>query len=60
VDNLTPATPPLETWIEPPMVICRWCGFMVKYGRGNVEHIDYCDICKQEADYFASQEVSHA
>ncbi len=41
-------TPSTHLWIESPMIICRWCGFMVKFGRGNVEHVDFCQICKCE------------
>lgn len=40
--------PPVASWVESPMIICRWCGFMVKYGRGNVEHVDFCHLCKCE------------
>lgn len=41
-------TPQLATWIEDPLLICRWCGFMVKFGRGPVEHLDFCNICMSE------------
>lgn len=39
-------TPPVATWIEKPMLICRYCHFMEQYGDGPIEYIPFCNLCK--------------
>ena len=43
-------TPPVATWIEDPLIICRWCGYMLRFGRGPTEHVDFCSICQSELE----------
>jgi len=30
------------------MVICRWCHFMVRFGRGETQYVQRCNICELE------------
>lgn len=45
--------PPVASWMEEPMLLCRWCGFMVRFGRGPVKHIDNCNLCRAELEAVA-------
>ncbi len=48
--------PPVADWLDnDPHIMCRWCHIQVRFGRGPIEFVDYCPICKNEIE-----EVEHA
>ncbi len=40
--------PPLDVWIESPLIICSWCSFQVRAGRGSLVRVDRCHLCEME------------
>lgn len=43
--------PPVAGWFDAdPMILCRWCGFMLRFGRGPTQHVEFCTICKNEIE----------